>query len=83
VYYDSTGAIVHIHKVVSIRGEEVAQARVAEELEIFERSLRQREKRRLRFLVVAEDDLRAPVDPGVSLRVDVRSRRLLRESADN
>lgn len=81
VYYDpNSGAIVHVHSLAVATGDELDSDRIEQEMTLFETSLRQRHGRELDYLVTDEAALSEATSPDVNLRVDPRTRQLVRET---
>src|SRR3954470_17730360 len=79
VYFDpESGHIVHVHRLAS--PEPLDDARIEEELAIFEESVQRRHGVELDSIDVDEADFEASVGPDVSLRVDVARRALVTET---
>jgi hypothetical protein len=77
VYYSpETGEIVHVHALAT-PGQDLDRKRVAEELSPLEASLRERHQRSVEYLTVEEADLRELTRPGIEIRVDVETKRLV------
>ena len=78
VYYDpSSGNVVHVHQLVTPPGESLNEQRIAEEMNIFEKTLRQRHDIGLEYLVIDESELQRASGPEGNLRVDVPAKRLI------
>src|SRR3954470_510879 len=79
VYFDpESGRIVHVHRLAS--PEPLDEARIEEELSIFEESVERRHAVALDSIDVDEADFEASVGPDVSLRVDVARHALVTET---
>jgi hypothetical protein len=80
VYYDpQTGEIASVHRIAVPVDETLDDERLAQEVEAFEELLTQGQGRELTRLAVDDEALREAVAAQVSLRVDLRNGRLLRD----
>jgi len=78
-YFDpETGQIIHVHRVAS--AGPLTDEQVNEELDAFAASIEQRHGRVLDSVDVDETEFATSLSPEVLLRVDVATRRLIRDA---
>jgi hypothetical protein len=78
VYYNSSGEIVHIHKLVAPADQRLSEREIEDEMAAFAESVPQRHGTDLDYLVVPEEQLEAPGTSEIKLMVDVEGKRLVR-----